>query len=52
MNLNEFARFIAIEETGKSEVDIAQIKEIMRIIFIRLARLKPLELFKILEKYK
>jgi len=52
MNLNEFAKHIAYKEKGKSEVNIAQIKEIMKIIFTKLALLEPLELFKILKKYE
>lgn len=32
MNMNELARKIAKKETGKKEVSIAQIKEIMGII--------------------
>jgi len=52
MNLNALAKHIAYKERGKSEVNIAQIKEIMKIIFIELANLEPLELFKILKKYE
>jgi len=32
MNINEFARNVTIEESGKQEVSIAQVKEILRII--------------------
>ena len=52
MNLNELARFITQEETGETEVNIAQVKEIMGILFRHLATIEPLELFKILKKYE
>ena len=32
LNMNDFAKIIAQEETGKKEVSIAQIKEVMKII--------------------
>ena len=52
MNLNELARDITLKEVGKKEISIAQVKEVMKILFEYLAELEPLELFKILEKYK
>ena len=52
MDLNELAREITLEESGKTEVNIAQVKEIMRIMFEKLATLEPLELFRILKKYE
>lgn len=52
MNLNELAREIAFEERGEVEVNIAQIKEILKIILSILSELEPLELFKVLDKYK
>ena len=52
MNLNELAKEITLAEGGKTEVSIAQVKEIMRLLFERLAELEPLELFKILKRYQ
>jgi len=52
MNLNDLAKQITLEESGKREVSIAQVKEIMKIIFEKLTELEPLELFKLLERYK
>jgi len=51
-NLNELARKITLEEAGKTEISIAQVKEVMKILLEYLAGIEPLELFKILEKYK
>ena len=51
MNLNDLARYITLKEKGKKQVSIAQVKEIMKILFTELAELEPLELFKILKKY-
>lgn len=52
LNLNELAREITLEEAGEIEVSIAQVKQIMKIMFEKLAALEPLELFKILKKYE
>ena len=52
LNLNKFAREITLKEAGEIEVTIAQVKEIMKLVFEKLATIKPLELFKILEKYE
>ena len=32
MNINEFAVLVAMEEKGRKEVDIAQIKEILKVV--------------------
>lgn len=52
MNLNKLAREITLKEAGKQEVSIAQVKEVMRLVFEKLAKLEPLELFKLLKRYK
>ena len=52
LNLNNLAREITLEEAGEVEVSIAQVKEIMRLVFEKLAKLEPLELFRILKKYE
>ena len=52
MNLNELARTITLKESGKQEVSIAQVKEIMKLLLEELCLLEPLELFKILKKYE
>ncbi len=52
INLNKFAREITLEEAGEVEVNIAQVKEIMKLVFEKLARLEPLELFEILKRYE
>lgn len=43
VNLNEFAQKIAEQEGKKSQVNIAQIKEILRIVLVELAKL-PLDI--------
>ena len=52
VNLNDMAVRIAIEETGRYEVSIAQIKEIMKLTFSELADCTPAEINRILRKYK
>ena len=36
MNLNEFARTIALQEGGKINLSIAQVKEVIRLTFCRM----------------
>lgn len=52
MNLNEFATTIAQQEGLKQQVNIAQIKEITRIILKNLARQTPEQVQKTLQKYR
>lgn len=52
MNLNEFARRITLKESGKKEISIAQVKEVMKLIFEEICCWEPLELFKVLKKYE
>ena len=52
LNLNELAKEITLKESGEIEVSIAQVKEIMKLVFEKLATIEPLELFKILKKYE
>ena len=52
LNLNEFAKEITLKEAGEIEVSIGQVKEIMKLVFEKLASIEPLELFKILKKYE
>ena len=52
MNLNKLARTITIRESGKKEVSIAQVKEIMKLIFEELALYKPSEVLKTIERYE
>ena len=41
IDLNDFAVQVAKEEHGARQVDVAQIKEILRITFTKLAGMKP-----------
>lgn len=43
MNLNELAKKVTLEETGKKQVSIAQVKEIIKIISIELAQTPGLD---------
>ncbi len=51
IDLNEFAKEVALEEGLKEQVSIAQIKEIQGIIFRKLARLNDEEVADILDHY-
>lgn len=52
MNLNKLAKRIALREGKKKQVNIAQIKEIMRLTFEELNKFSSDEVKKILDKYK
>ena len=52
INLNELAKEITLEEGGKTSLPISQVKEVMKLVFEKLATIEPLELFKILKKYQ
>lgn len=52
MNLNELARIITLREKGNKQVSIAQIKEIMKILFEEMSTWEPVELFKVLKRYE
>jgi len=52
INLNELARTVALQESGKQEVSIAQIKEIMKILFCELAYENASDVLKVIEKYE
>ena len=52
MNLNEFAKTISLKEGKKIQVNIAQIKEIMKCIFQVLSTYENEEIIKSLYKKK
>ena len=52
MNLNKLAKTVAEKEGKKKEVSIAQIKEILRIILIELAKYPYKEVISLLSRYK
>ncbi|MHA1470387.1 MAG: hypothetical protein ACTSSP_07480 [Candidatus Asgardarchaeia archaeon] len=52
INLNELAREIARKESGKIEISIAQIKEIMKDMFELLAEEKSWEVLRTIDKYR
>lgn len=51
-NLNEMAKSIAKKETGSREVDITQIKEIMKLTFEELGRFENEEIIAIINRYR
>ena len=51
-NLNELARRVAHDEGLKVELPIGQIKEVMRILFQRLAAMSPERVEEILGRFR
>ncbi len=52
MNLNEMAKRIAKKETGSREVDITQIKEIMKLTFEELGKFENEDVIAIINRYR
>lgn len=51
VNLNNMAKTIAEKESGNRQVDITQIKEIMKIFLGELAKLEDADLIALVERY-
>ncbi len=52
INLNHMARRISKKEAGKKEVDIAQIKEVMKLMLEELADEKTQDVTALLVRYR
>ena len=52
INLNELAKQVTIVEGQSKSTNIAQVKEVMKILFQKLAKMTITEVAQILEKYK
>ena len=52
MNLNKLARKITLREGKKKQMSIAQIKEVMKLVFQELSQMGFNEVLKILARYK
>ena len=52
INLNKFAKKITDKEGKKESLSIAQVKEVMRLIFKKLAKMDALDVLRILARYK
>jgi hypothetical protein len=51
INLNDMAKTIAEKEGGSRQVDITQIKQIMKIFLEELAKLEDADLIALVERY-
>ena len=51
MNLNDFAKEITLKEGKKLSLSIAQVKEVLKITFTKLAGMPVTEVGAILKKY-
>jgi len=52
INMNKFARDITLKEGGKISLSIAQVKEVLRLTMIKLAKLKEKDLLAVIKRYK
>jgi len=51
-NLNDLASEVTLAEGLKKSTNIGQVKEVMRIVFSRLAKMNILEVAEILKRYR
>ena len=49
MNKNEFAKLVTLREKKKVQVNIAQIKEILSIVFDELRKMEDVEIIKFIK---
>ena len=52
INLNLLARTITLREGKKQQISIAQVKEVMKIVFEELAKFKASDILKTIERYE
>jgi hypothetical protein len=52
IDMNAMANRVALEERGRTEVNIAQIKEVMRVFLEELARYSNEEILEVVKRYK
>jgi len=52
MNLNELAKTITLSEGGKISISIAQVKEVMKILFRELNEYSDEDILKTIRRYR
>lgn len=52
MNMNKLAKEITLQEGGKKELSITDVKEVLKITLQELAKEEPVEVLKLLKKYE
>jgi len=52
MNLNDLAKLVTLEEGMRRNTSIAQVKEVLKIVFAKMAKMKPSQVKEILTKYR
>ncbi len=51
INLNQLASEVTLAEGKKISLNVGQVKEVMKIVFSRLAKMNVLEIAEILKRY-
>ena len=52
INMNVFAKEVTLEEAGKKQISIAQVKEVLKIAFKKLANeYDPSQIAELIERY-
>lgn len=51
INLNNFAKEVTLAEGGKIELSIAQVKEVIKLVFIELNEYNSIQILKTVDKY-
>ena len=52
MNLNKLARDITLKEGGKKNLNIGDVKEVMKLVFEALAEMECIDILKLVNRYR
>jgi len=52
VNLNTLAKTVALKEKGKKEISIAQVKEVMKVLFTELSHESDATIIGVINKYR
>ena len=52
INMNDMARLVALKEQGDDEVNIAQIKEVLRIFLEELSHYREEDVLEVVKRYR
>lgn len=52
MNMNDIARTVTLEEAGKKEISIAQVKEVLKVFLKEISTYSDDEILKLVDKYR
>lgn len=52
INLNEMAKTITLKESGKKEISIGQVKEVLKLTLQELGKFEDSQIIKVIDRYR